>query len=120
MSESLLFEKLIAESDDDMEIGTSLTAGFNEEKDFVIELAPWDYAGCSYNNRYLAIVDKDDALLLAAKLRVKLTALPQVIYDKFCVFSNVMLPSEVEAIYKEILDFLLDYNIRYKLEQRKN
>lgn len=119
VSEILLFERLIAESDSDMEIGSSITAGFNDEKDFVIELDPWDYAKCGYNNRYLAIVDKDDALLLADKLRVKLTALPQVMQDKFGVFSDIMVPSEIDVIYKEILDFILRYNVKYKLV-RKN
>ena len=119
--ESLLFERHIASSDDDLEIGADITVGFNDDKNFVIILAPWDYAGVGANRWCQAIVEKEEALVLASKLRVNLTELPDTFQSKFnnSHLSDMMVTWEVEAIFKEILDFLLKYNIKYKLEYKK-
>ena len=42
--------------------------------------------------------------------------LPEIIYDECGDSSGISVPSEVEATFKKILDFILDCGVRYKLK----
>lgn len=107
---------LIAESDNDMEIVASIVVGFDYLNNFVVKYSFEDYREYGKDWERSAIVDEDDAKRMAQRLRVPLSDLPQIIYDKFNDFSGIAVPSEVEDTFKEILDFVLDCGARYKLK----
>ena len=81
---------------------------------FVMELETNDYEARRGNQRLWAVVEKEDALMLADYLKVKLTALPKVFNEKFGE-SGAFVLSYVEARFREILDFILDCGIHYQL-----
>lgn len=110
----LLLEEIIVESDSDLEIVSTVAVGFDDDKNFVVELEMNDYESRRGNQRHWAVVEKEDALMLADYLKVKLTVLPKVFDEKFGE-SGAFVLSYVEARFKEILDFLLDCGVHYQL-----
>ena len=110
----LLLEEIIVESDGDLEIVSTIVVGFDDDKNLVVELETNDYEARRGNQRLWAVVEKEDALMLADHFKVKLTALPKVFDEKFGE-SGAFVLSYVEARFKEILDFILDCGIHYQL-----
>lgn len=110
----LLLEEIIVESGGDLEIVSTVVVGFDDDKNFVVELETNDYEFRCGNQRLWAVVEKEDALMLADYLKVKLTALPRTFDEKFGE-SGVFVLSYVEARFKEILDFILDCGMHYQL-----
>ena len=113
----LLLEELIIDSDGDMLIGSGIVAGFDDEKNFAVVLDYTDYE-TGYNRKTWAVVEKEDALAMADYLKVRLTSLPQEILERFGDSSDIAVPSEVEAVFKEILDFIIACGVRYQLKKR--
>lgn len=112
----LLLEELIIDSDGDMLIGSGIVAGFDDEKNFAVVLDYTDYE-TGYNRKTWAVVEKEDALAMADYLKVRLTSLPQEIFERFGDSSDIAVPSEVEAVFKEILDFIIACGVRYRLKK---
>ena len=112
----LLLEELIIDSDGDMLIGSGIVAGFDDEKNFAVVLDYTDYE-TGYNRKTWAVVEKEDALTMADYLKVRLTSLPQEIFERFGDSSDIAVPSEVEAVFKEILDFIIACGVRYRLKK---
>ena len=115
----LLLEELIIDSDGDMLIGSGIVAGFDDEKNFAVVLDYTDYE-TGYNRKTWAVVEKEDALAMADYLKVRLTSLPQEILERFGDSSDIAVPSEVEAVFKEILDFIIACGVRYQLKNDHN
>ena len=113
----LLLEELIMDSDGDMLIGSGIVAGFDDEKNFAVVLDYTDYE-TGYNRKTWAVVEKEDALAMADYLKVLLTSLPQEIFERFGDLSDIAVPSEGEAVFKEILDFIIACGVRYQLKKR--
>ena len=112
----LLLEEIIAVSDEDLEIVSDLVAGFSDDKNFVVKLETDEYGvRCRSRRKVWAIVEKEDALMLADYLKVKLTALPLEFQKRFGDSSGSLANSYVEAEFKEILDFILDCGVHYQL-----
>lgn len=111
----LLLEELIIDSDGDMLIGSGIVAGFDDEKNFAVVLDYTDYE-TGYNRKTWAVVEKEDALAMADCLKVRLTSLPQEIRKRFGDSNDMSVPSEVEALFKEILDFIISCGVRYRLK----
>ena len=114
----LLLEELIIDSDGDMLIGSGIVAGFDDEKNFAVVLDYTDYE-TGYNRKTWAVVEKEDALAMADYLKVRLTSLPQEILERFGDSSDIAVPSEVEAVFKEILDFIIACGVRYRLKSNR-
>jgi hypothetical protein len=112
----LLLEELIIDSDGDMQFGSGIVAGFDDEKNFAVVLDYTDYE-TGYNRKTWAVVEKEDALVMADYLKVRLTSLPQEIFERFGDSSDIAVPSEVEAVFKEILDFIIACGVRYRLKK---
>ena len=112
----LLLEELIIDSDGDMPIDSGIVAGFDDDKNFAVVLDYTDYE-TGYNRKTWAVVEKEDALAMADYLKVRLTSLPQEILERFGDSSNIAVPSEVEAVFKEILDFIIACGVRYRLKK---
>ena len=115
----LLLEELIIDSDGDMPIGSGIVAGFDDDKNFAVVLDYTDYE-TGYNRNTWAVVEKEDALVMADYLKVRLTSLPQEIFERFGDSSDIVVPSEVEAVFKEILDFIIACGVRYQLKNDHN
>lgn len=110
------FSELIAESDEDLEkISAALSVGCGDDGMFGVQYEFKDDDDDWNNDCVQAIVDKDETLLLAKNLGVSVLNLPKVFCDKFDPNSSVLVPSEVEAIFKEILEFICDSGAKYKL-----
>ena len=110
------FSELIAESDEDLEkISAALSVGCGDDDMFGVQYEFKDDDDDWNNDCVQAIVDRDDAILLARSMKVAVSNLPKVFCDKFDPNSSVLVPSEVEAIFKEILEFICDSGAKYKL-----
>lgn len=112
----LLLEELIIDSDGDMEIGSVVVAGFDDDKNLVVELHFSDYVS-DYDRKTWAVVEKEDALEMAKHLEIRLTALPAEIGKRFGDSSDTAVPSEVEGVFKDILDFILECGVHYRLKK---
>lgn len=113
----MTLQEIIAESHDDLPIWSSVTVGFEDDKSLTVLLEHDDYDEPDYAYRIYATVDKHDALDMARRLNVPLTALPSIIFKRYGDTSNLSVPSEVEAAFKDILDFILDCGVRYRLKR---
>ena len=68
------------------------------------------------NYTHSAIVDEEDGKVMARHLNVSYADLPQALYDEFGDTTGVLVPSEVEYIFKNVLDYILDCGTKYKLK----
>ena len=115
----LTLEGGIAHSNSELEVYGYCGAGFLENKDLVIY---YKYV-CSFDpsSDYTveAIINKDEAVVFAKELGVHLTEIPAEInrrYDYPCDEGGA---GEVEKVFQDILDSLLDIHIRYRLVRNK-
>ena len=114
----LLLEELIIDSDGDMQFGSGIVAGFDDEKNFAVVLDYTDYE-TGYNRNTWAIVEKEEVLEMADYLKVRLTSLPKEILERFGDWSDIAVPSEVVAVFKDILDFIISCGVRYQLKSNR-
>lgn len=111
----LTLKQVIVESNDDLEIGSSITVWESPRKELVVQLDFIDYDDRERDNKVLATLDRDETTLLANRLHLDIGALPTVLFERYGDTSNRAVPSEVEARFQEILNFLLDQGVRYRL-----
>ena len=90
---STLEEITIAMSHEDFDTWSTLTVGFNYTKSLVICLTFYE------------------------QLNVKLTDLPQTICKHCGDTSYVFVPSHVEELFKDVLDFILDCGAHYRISR---
>lgn len=72
----LALEEVIIESNDDLEIWSSIVVGFDVAKSLVIRWDYIDYDEHEYDFRQDAVIYKDDAFKISCFLHTKLTDLP--------------------------------------------
>ena len=60
---------------------------------------------------------KDEAMAMSEHLDVKLTDLPQTICKHCGDTSYVFVPSHVEELFKDVLDFILDCGAHYRISR---
>ena len=114
--EMIDYSELIAESDEDLEkISAALSVGGGDDGMFGVQYEFKDDDDDWNNDCVQALVDRDDAIVLARNVGVTVSNLPKAFCDKFDPNSSVLVPSEVEAIFKEILEFICDSGAKYKL-----
>lgn len=113
----LTSEKIIVESDGDIEIVATIVAGFDYLNNFVVQYDFEDYRNGGKDYTHSAIVDEEDGMVMARHLKVSYADLPQALYDEFGETAGTSVPSEVEDVYKNVLDFILDCGAKYKLKQ---
>lgn len=112
----LTSEKIIVESNSDIEIVATIVAGFDYLNNFVVQYHFEDYRVGGKDYTHSAIVDEEDAKGMARHLKVSYAGLPQALYDEFGDTTGLSVPSEVESVYKDVLDFILDCGAKYKLK----
>lgn len=111
----LALEEWIAQSDDELEVWASVSVGFDSEKELAVKLEYIDYEEKGRNSLVFAFVSFDDAYELAKRLNVRLTALPSAINRRCGNTSTRLLPTQVEACFKEVLNFIVSCGVSYKL-----
>ena len=110
-------EQVIAESNDEMEIWSSVTVWRNSNNELMVRLEFTDSDDPERNYQLSAIIDRDEIKSLASSLGTAPDSLPSVLFGHFGTTSNCMVPSEVEVLFQEILNFILDNGARYRLNR---
>lgn len=109
-------ERLLIETDSDMEIVAVVSAGTNVKGELVVEYEFEDYEDEGNNFKKIATVDKDQALVMAGYLGVEVKDLPGELYDEFGELQGVGVPSDAECVFADVLDFILDCGAKYDLK----
>lgn len=109
-------ERLLMETDSDLEIVAMVSAGINERGELVIEYEFEDYEDERRNFKRIAIVDRQEALLMANSLNVQVTDLPDELYEELGEVGGVGVPSDAEGLFADVLDFILDCGAKYNLK----
>ena len=110
----LALEEWIAKSDDDLEIWASVTVGFDDDKNLVVKYEYVDYEEDTNNSETIAFVSLEDAYKMARRLNVQLTALPATIKKRCGYRSDQLVPSQVKASFKEVLNYIISCGVSYK------
>lgn len=114
---TLLMEQLVVSSDDDLEIWAGITVGYDDDKNFVIELAFEDYEDNSRNKVTRAVLDKHNTCLLCDRLGTSILKLPETIAERFNDRYPSYVPSQINAAFGEMLDFLLSERVRFTIQE---
>ena len=109
-------ERIIIETDGDLEAVASVVTAINENGELVVEHDFEDYGDDGNNFTKTAIVEKEEALKMAESLAVEVKDLPQELYDEFGEIAGVGVPSDAECVFEDILDFILDCGAKYSLK----
>lgn len=127
----MTLERVIAESHSDYSPWASVSAGFLDDKTFVIELlyCGYDPSGCHYgaddpdsDYKLLAMVGFDDAVRMAKGFGIHVTGLPDLVQERFgeeCD-SSWSTCSHVRDIYDDILNFVVCCGARYRMVKKKH
>lgn len=111
----LTLKQVIVESNDDLEIWSSITVWESPRQELVLQLEFIDYDDRDRDTKTFATFDRDETALLAERLHIAPEVLPQALFDRYGDTSNTAVPSEVEALFHEIINFTLDHGARYRL-----
>lgn len=112
----MALERSIIETHDDYSVWRGINAGFDDDRNFVVEMEYVNYDEREPGCRTLAIVEGRDAYRLAHRNGVKLVELPELIENKFGESTGAALPSYVKEVFGRILDFIAGNGIRYTLK----
>ena len=102
-----------ASSHEDLETWAALEAGIDDFLQLVVCLSYYEFDNKEHK-RY-AIVDKDDTATLAQSLGLDVTGLPEMLCDEY-KDDYSWSPSEVEAIFQDVLEKILDHGVKYHLK----
>ena len=110
-------EELLIETDPDLTLVATMVIGFDDNRHLALEYRVTDCNNPLEPRIKYVSVDEEDAYVLAKKVNVALTKLPNYICQRFgkrplCETD----PSEVYALFGEILDFYKYNGIRYQLK----
>lgn len=108
---------MVAESDEDMEIGASVVAGIDRYGNLVVGMDFIDYEDHGRDYEQHAIVERELAEAMARRLGTRMERLPRLLADRCGDDSRILVPSQVEAVFQQTLEFMLDYGARYRLRR---
>lgn len=117
MKEVLSGGEVIVESNDDLEIWSSIVVAFDIYGNLEVTLEFIDYTNHKYDTCVCAMVEKNELQILEKSLHVEICNIPQLLFHRFGDVSNKAVPSEVRKIFQDILEFLLDCGVRYHLKE---
>lgn len=104
----------VAASHEDFEIMAAIEAGIDDFDQLVVRLIGYNYSSSKIIT--VATVDKEDTATLARSLDSDITDLPDILYEEYeDIF--LFLPSEVNAVYQDILEKILDHGVKYRLKE---
>ena len=113
----LALEELLVETDEDLPIVATVIIGFDDNGCLVLEHKIMDYDVPEESRTKYAVVEKQEAYVLAKKVKVSLMQLPAYVFKKYAVqpFCQAV-PSEARTLFKAILDFFAFYGVKYRLK----
>lgn len=102
-------------SDDDQPIVMEIYAGFDERERLVVSLDNYDYEDPRYNCSTWVTVNKEDALALARRKKVKYPGLPYYISSCMEEWQEIVNADfrQLRACFKEITECFLDEGCRF-------
>lgn len=109
-------DRVLIVSHEDYEPYASVLVEFDYQKNFNVVLEYSYSEDASLNHKTTAVIHKDNAYALAKRLKINLLELPDYFAKKFdrdSFFNDV---SDVEALFAEVIDFLLDEGITYRIK----
>lgn len=110
--------RLIIESDNDFpEIITSVSVYFKWNNDLVIELERKDLERPQNDYLWEAVVDSEETGKMARFLHTQPENLPDQIFERFQDTSYCAPPSKSDETFRDILNFVLDCGIHYRLKK---
>lgn len=109
-------EKCLALTDADLSVAASVYATIDYQGGLVIEYRLEDDRHPRRNFTKRAIVDSDDAISMARHYSVEVKALPQLL-DSRCGIAYASTPSDVEYVFGEALNIILDAGVRYRIKE---
>lgn len=114
----LLLEQFIVGSDDDLEIWAGISVGYDDDKNFVIELSFEDYRvkDGSRDKVTMAVLNKQNTCTLCDRLGTSILKLPETFAGRFNDNYSSYVPSQINAIFSEMLDFLLSEGVRFTIK----
>lgn len=108
-------EKCLALTDADRSSEASVYAWISENGQLLIEYRYEDDDNAARNFAKRAVVDSTDARLLAIRVGVKLEQLPEWL-DEACGVAYDTTASEVERVFQEALERLIDGGVQYRFK----
>ncbi len=117
--DSLICLNRLFNSHDDYSTVEALYAGFDDEFNLVILCEHTTYDNPVSNFATIAVVDKDEAFILAQKHKVALKELPYTIgiYDDWFDISCPT-PNDVRDCFKEVTDDLIAEGCHFKIKRK--
>ena len=109
------FEKCLAMTDADLQYVASVYAWIGEGGELLVEYRFEDDDNAARNFAKRAVVDADDAHALALRVGVQLEQLPKWL-DEACGVAYDTTASEVERVFQEVLDRLIEGDTQYRLK----
>lgn len=110
------------ESDSECTFVTTISVGNNilDELTFCLEEESYDDStdpGYGTTVKAMAVLDKDNLLLLAERLKINPSHLKDYMIEKFGKNGHIAYSSYVVHAYQKLLDFILDHGAKYRLNR---
>lgn len=109
-------DRVLIVSHEDFEPYASVLVEFDNDKNFNICLEYSYSHNPSLDTKTVACVNKDNAYLLSKKLKINMLELPAYFAKKFDDDSFFNEVADVENVFAEVIDFLLDMGIPYRIK----
>ncbi len=107
---------LIVSSHEDLDVWSTIEVGIDDFKCMDMHLEFVDSSDQKHHTH--ATLDRENTAALAKKLKTDVAHLPDAIDEEFGNLGNSMLlPSQVEAIFQEMLEYILDHGLHYRLKR---
>lgn len=119
ISDRLYFCDHIISSDEDQPIIMDIYVGLTDRDELVISVDYSDYEEPFYNCSTAALVNSDDAHVMAKRHKISYEELPMFISDCMEEWRTIINPSlsNVRDCFKEITECLLDEGCRFRIER---
>ena len=102
--------------DDDSTTHGETTIGINFKNELVVMYHYFDDECHQYDTKNIAIVDEEGTMTLAQRLGIQLSELPAKLNEKFGSNAYYCNPDEAEAIFTNVLDYIIEVGLRFKLK----
>lgn len=113
----LALEAIIADTHDDYDPWGECVAGFADNKDFIVRYYLENYAE-GYETTEDAVMKPGEAYELSKIMKVHVTDLPKALAEEFGEERNTHTSGEAYKVFEQVLNFLLDSHIRFRMVRK--
>ena len=110
-------EEFFVESDNDCPVVVSVGAALNKFGELEVEMEKTRHTGRRKEEKTVATLDREETRELARRLGVEPEGLSGALREHFEDGGLPFSPGDVERLFGETLDFLLDNGARYRLRR---